>query len=102
MAGGTLESLLHDLWGYTDPPIGNLRADTSPVVTHGPAGSVVLWHSIMLHTAGGVNTSATIIRQATLYGFHKMGASFSDDRVAAGPTGDIWTNRSDEIRTATQ
>jgi len=83
--------------GYTDPPLGDLRADTPPVETCGPAGSVVLWHSIMLHMAG-VNTSSDVIRQATLYGFLKTGAALPDQQVADGPTGNIWDNWSDEVR----
>ena len=83
--------------GYAAPPLGDIRVDTAPVVTHGPVGSVVLWHSIMLHMAG-VNTSNDVIRQATLYGFHKTAESVPDERVSAGPTGGIWDSWSDEVR----
>ena len=83
--------------GYTDPPIGDLRGDTSPVETYGSSGSVVLWHTIMLHMAG-VNTSSDVIRQATLYGFLKTSTALPDQQVADGPTGNIWDNWSDEVR----
>ena len=83
--------------GYTDPPIGDIKADTEPVMTAGPAGSVVLWHTIMLHLAGW-NESSDIIRQATLYGFNKTPECWPDDRLAVGPMGDIWTDWSEEVR----
>ncbi len=83
--------------GYTDPPIGDLKADTEPVMTSGPAGSVVLWHTIMLHLAGG-NSFSDVLRQATLYGFHKTPESWPDGRLVAGPKGDIWTDWSEEVR----
>ena len=83
--------------GYTDPPIGNIKADTQPVDCYGPAGSVVLWQTYMLHMAG-VNTSTDIIRQATLYGFIKTRESLPDERLIAGPNGYIWRNWSDEVR----
>ena len=51
----------------------------------------------MLHMAG-VNASHDVIRQATLYSFLKMRVSLPDERVAAGPTGDIWDEWSDEVR----
>ena len=83
--------------GYTDPPIGAIKDDTEPVMTAGPAGSVVLWHTIMLHLAGW-NEHPDIIRQATLYGFHKKPDTWPDDRLAAGPKGSIWTDWSEEVR----
>ena len=86
--------------GYTDPPIGDIKADTEPVMTAGPAGSVVLWHTIMLHMAGG-NSSSDVLRQATLYGFNKTPESWPDERLMAGPSGDIWRNWSDEVRAVT-
>ena len=61
---------------------------------------MVLWQSYLLHMAG-VNTSSDVIRQAALYGFRKMRESLPDARVAAGPTGSVWDNWSDEGREAT-
>ena len=75
--------------GYNHPVVGEIKADTEPVDTHGPAGSVVLWHSIMLHMAG-VNMSSDIIRQATLYAFAKTPESMPDDRVVNETLDDIW------------
>ena len=65
--------------------------------THGPAGSVVLWHSIMLHMAGR-NTVSDVIRQATLYAFAKTPESVPDELVRESPSGDIWRDWSDEVR----
>ena len=83
--------------GYKHPVVADIKADTEPVDTHGPAGSVVLWHSIMLHMAG-VNTSSDIIRQATLYAFAKTPESMPDDRVVNETLDDIWADWSDEVR----
>ena len=83
--------------GYNHPVVADIKADTEPVDTHGPAGSVVLWHSIMLHMAG-VNTSSDIIRQATLYAFAKTPESMPDERVVNETLDDIWADWSDEVR----
>ena len=86
--------------GYGAAVIRNIKADTSPVDTHGPAGSVVLWHSIMLHMAGR-NTTSDVIRQATLYAFAKTPESVPDELVRESPSGDIWDDWSDEVRAVT-
>ncbi|MCY4112319.1 MAG: phytanoyl-CoA dioxygenase family protein [Chloroflexi bacterium] len=83
--------------GYNHPVVADIKADTEPVDTHGPAGSVVLWHSIMLHMAG-VNTSSDIIRQATLYAFAKTPESMPDESVENETLDDIWKDWSDEVR----
>lgn len=83
--------------GYKHPVVADIKADTEPVDTHGPAGSVVLWHSIMLHMAG-VNTSSDIIRQATLYAFAKTPESMPDESVENETLDDIWADWSDEVR----
>ena len=83
--------------GYRHPEVAAIKAATEPVDTHGPAGSVVLWHSIMLHMAG-VNTTSDIIRQATLYAFAKTPESMPDERVVNETVGDIWADWSDEVR----
>ncbi|NKB69079.1 MAG: hypothetical protein GKR89_18580 [Candidatus Latescibacteria bacterium] len=84
--------------GYNDPVIGRIKADTQPVDCHGPAGTVVLWHTKILHIAGQ-NTSADIIRQATIYGFLKTPAALPDSLVADNTDGDIWRDWSEEVRT---
>ena len=89
-SGGTYD-------GYNHPVVADIKADTEPVDTHGPAGSVVLWHSIMLHMAG-VNTSSDIIRQATLYAFAKTPESMPDESVENETLDDIWADWSDEVR----
>ena len=38
--------------GYSDPVITRIKDDTEPVDCHGPAGTVVLWHTKILHMAG--------------------------------------------------
>ena len=83
--------------GFTDAPIGDLKADTTPVMTHGPSGSVVLWQSHMLHMAGQ-NTSSDVIRQATFYSFMKTRESIPDEIAMDNPSGDIWRDWSDEVR----
>jgi hypothetical protein len=85
---------------YVAPPVPDIKADTEPIDFHGPAGSVLLWHTIGLHMAG-TNTSSDVIRQATLYAFNKTPESISDERAMANPTGDIWDDWSDEVRTVT-
>ena len=83
--------------GYSDPPIPDIKADTSPCVTHGPAGSVVLWHANMLHMAGQ-NQSSDVIRQATIYNYLKTPEALSDERALANPSGGQWDLWSDEVR----
>ena len=96
----SLRNTKHRPDGYVAPPVPDIKADTEPVDFHGPAGSVLLWHSIGLHMAG-VNTSTDVIRQATLYAFAKSPESISDERAMANPTWDIWDDWSDEVRAAT-
>ena len=83
--------------GYTDPVIGRIKADTQPFDCHGPAGTVVLWHTKILHIAGQ-NSSDDVIRQATIYGFLKTTAAVSDALAVDNTDGDIWRDWSDEVR----
>ena len=83
--------------GYNDPPIPDIKADTLPVVTYCPVGSVVLWHANMLHMARQ-KTSHDVIRQATIYAYLKTREPVSDELVAAAPSGDIWRDWSEGIR----
>jgi hypothetical protein len=96
----SLRNTKHRPDGYVAPPVPDIKADTEPVDFHGPAGSVLLWHTIGLHMAG-VNTSTDVIRQATLYAFAKSPESISDERAMANPTWDIWDDWSDEVRAVT-
>ena len=83
--------------GYDDPVIRRTKADTQPVDCHGPAGTAVLWHTKILHIAGQ-NTSADVIRQATIYGFQKTPESLPDPLVTDETNVDIWRDWSDEVR----
>ncbi len=83
--------------GYTDPVIGRIKADTQPIDCHGPAGTVVLWHTKILHIAGQ-NSSDDVIRQATIYGYLKTTAAVSDALAVDNKGGDIWRDWSDELR----
>ena len=84
--------------GYDDPVIAEIKDDTQPFDCHGPAGTVVLWHTKILHIAGQ-NVSSDIIRQATIYGFLKTPAALPDSLVVDNTNGDIWRDWSDEVRT---
>jgi len=85
--------------GYTDPVIQQIKADTQPVDCHGPAGTVVLWHTKILHMAGQ-NCSADILRQATIYGFMKTPESIPDARVIDDTNLDVWRDWSAQVRDA--
>ena len=86
--------------GYTIPPLPDIKADTEPVETDGPVGSVVLWHAGTLHVAGQ-NALSDVIRQATIYTFVKTPESVSDEVVRRDPSGDLWRDWSEEVRSIT-
>ncbi|MFL2540543.1 MAG: phytanoyl-CoA dioxygenase family protein [Candidatus Latescibacterota bacterium] len=83
--------------GYNDPVIQRIKADTQPVDCHGPAGTVVLWHTKILHMAGQ-NQSDDIMRQATIYGYLKTPESVPDALAADNTEGDIWRDWSAEVQ----
>jgi hypothetical protein len=83
--------------GYTDPVIERIKADTQPVDCHGPAGTVVLWHTKILHMPGQ-NQSDDVIRQATIYGFLKTPEAVPDALAVDNTDGDVWRDWSDEVR----
>jgi hypothetical protein len=83
--------------GYTDPVIGRIKSDTAPVECHGPAGTVVLWHTKIFHVVGQ-NTSSDVIRQATIYGYLKTAESLSDEMAMDNAGGDIWRDWSHEVQ----
>lgn len=83
--------------GYTAPPLPEIKADTEPVETAGPVGSVVLWHANLLHMAGQ-NQHSDVIRQATIYAFAKTTESVPDEVLMRDPRGDLWRDWSDEVR----
>ena len=77
-----------------------IKNDTQPVDCHGPAGTVVLWHTKILHIAGQ-NTANDFIRQATIYGFLKAPQSVPDPLVVDNTDGNIWRDWSNEVRSTT-
>jgi len=81
-----------------DPILEEIKADTDPVDTCGPAGTVVLWHTKILHIPGQ-NTSRDVIRQATIYGYLKAQASLPDALAMDNTTGGIWRDWSSEVQT---
>ena len=83
--------------GYADPAILRARAETEPVDTYGSAGTVVLWHTKILHMAGQ-NTTRDVIRQATIYGYLKTPAAVPDDLAADDAGAGIWRDWSDEVK----
>ena len=83
--------------GYSAPPLPEIKADTEPVMTAGPVGSVVLWHANLLHMAGQ-NQLADVIRQATIYAFAKKPEAVPDEVVKRDPHGDLWRDWSDAVR----
>ena len=83
--------------GYTDPVIGEIKSDTEPVDCHGPTGSVVLWHTKILHVPGQ-NASHDVLRQSVIYGYLKTEASLPDSLVIDNTNEDIWRDWSPELR----
>ena len=83
--------------GYTAPPLPDIKSDTEPVVTSGPAGSVVLWHANLLHMAGQ-NIRSDVMRQATIHAFAKTPESVPVEVVRRDPSGDLWRDWSDQVR----
>ncbi len=87
------------LGGYdflVDPILEEVKADTEAVDCHGPAGTVVLWHHKLLHVPGQ-NQTSDVIRQATIYGYHKTPEALPDELVVSEAGGDIWRDWSDEV-----
>ena len=82
----------------TTPSIPEIKADTAPVMTVGPVGSMVLWHANRLHMVGQYSSS-NVIRQATIYDFAKTPESVPDEVVLRDPSGDLWRDWSEEVRT---
>ena len=91
---------MRQLGGYnklTDPIIESVKADTTPVETYGPAGTVVLWHHKILHVPGQ-NRSSDVIRQATIYGYLKTPEALPDELALTDAGGDAWRDWSDQVR----
>ncbi len=76
--------------------------DTAPVETHAPSGSVVLWHTKILHMRGH-NTKKAVasqntIRQGTIYSFIKAPHALSDVQLMSRVGGSLWRDWSAEVR----
>ena len=84
--------------GYTAPVITQIKGDTKPVDCHGPTGTVVLWHTKILHMANQ-NRSRDVLRQATIYGYLKTAELLPDELIVDNTDGDIWRDWSEEVRT---
>jgi hypothetical protein len=54
---------------YQDQVLKDMKAVTAPVETHGPAGTVVLWHQKTVHIAGHNQSTGpkAVIRQAMIH-----------------------------------
>ena len=70
---------------------------TGPVEIYGKAGTVVLWHQMMVHIAG-VNFSADRIRMAMIHDFKKTHLSVRDVQLMDFEDEDIWRDWSRDFR----
>lgn len=97
----SLYQLLQAADSYSDEVFDRVK-QVEPVEVHGPAGTVVLWHVILAHIAG-TNSRSDVIRQATIYDFHKTQASLPDEELLRrldyrhAPPG-LWDDWSTEVQ----
>lgn len=81
---------------------GQILRDTPAVETSAPSGSVVLWHTKILHMRGHntkkSDSSQDTIRQATIYSFIKTTDALPDARLMTREGGDMWRDWSAEVR----
>ena len=70
--------------GYSDPVIDQIKADTQPLDCHGPAGTVVLWHTKILHIAGQTLLMTSSARRPSMV---------SSKRPQRFPTPSRWTTQ---------
>ena len=73
-----------------------VQADTPRFDTHAPSGSVVLWHTKLLHAAGNNDTSDSM-RIGNIYCWAKTPKSLPTDQVV-DPAGGLWRDWSDEVK----
>jgi hypothetical protein len=80
--------------------IEKIKVDTEPVECWGPRGSVIFWHSRMLHAA--MRNTSTTIRSSVLYEYYKKEDPAIDNspraELARGSPVDMWSDWSDEVR----
>eukprot|EP01052_Picozoa_sp_SAG31_P019204 SAG31_NODE_1391_length_8535_cov_11.998696_3_plen_331_part_00 len=67
--------------------IEQIKQDTLPFDTHAPAGSVVLWHTKILHMAGH-NLTTDSMRIGAIYGFAKTPEALAAEEAVRPKT--IW------------
>ena len=84
---------------YQAEVLQEVKARTEPVETHGPAGTVVLWHQKTVHIAGH-NRSTDVIRQAMIHNFIKTPAAVPDELLTGFEDMNIWRDWSAEFRAA--
>jgi ectoine hydroxylase-related dioxygenase (phytanoyl-CoA dioxygenase family) len=76
---------------YTEE-LARIVADTEPVECHAPAGSVIFWHSRLVHSAG--KNSGTAVRSGVIYEYYKKADPSLDNSVLAdverGNPADMW------------
>jgi hypothetical protein len=75
-----------------------------PVEVAGPAGTVVLWHGVLAHVVG-TNARPDVIRQATIYEFHKTLDALPDAELLRrlerdAPAPGLWDDWSHATRQA--
>eukprot|EP01051_Picozoa_sp_SAG22_P016721 SAG22_NODE_2420_length_2594_cov_2.162725_1_plen_108_part_00 len=80
----------------------DLKNETAPVETHGPAGTVVLWHQKTVHIAGH-NQSPTggptaVIRQAMIHDFLQTREAIPDRLLTQFDDPDMFRDWSEEFR----
>lgn len=72
-----------------------IKEDTLPYDTHAPAGSVVLWHTKLLHMAGA-NLTKDHMRVGCIYAFAKTPEALTAEQ-AVYERG-VWDDWSDATR----
>jgi Phytanoyl-CoA dioxygenase (PhyH) len=83
-----------DRWPTYEAALKEVERSTQPVEVTGPAGTVVLWHQRLVHTAG-INTRRAV-RHATLCDF-KNDTFLS---AAESPASDLWSTWSPRVQEA--
>ena len=97
----------HSRRGLTTPSewfgqFKQILRDTPAVETHAPAGSVVLWHTKILHMRGHNTKKADpmqdSIRQGTIYSFVKASHALPDAQQMTREGGGMWRDWSAEVQ----
>lgn len=88
--------------GYKDAVMARVKQAAEPVEVTGPAGTVVLWHGVLAHVVG-TNSHSDVIRQATIYEFHKTPGALPDAELLRrqehdAPVPGLWDDWSQAMR----